>query len=216
MKGKYFVLLSSILACTTLASIGFATWIITGNSTLHTDENTILVDDVSDKRIGLGYEWETGDGSVIFGYKTDETILNPWLANSNSTTQEKLSNTLKITINNADSLKEEDALNFEFTVIDNSSKGWATAVENNYVGEPEFTPVNRSEITIDDSSKVGTYLLNIEFRWGSVFDNKNPYTYYNKQSYTDSLADDAKAKIGNLKSYIEGVTFKLTITANAA
>lgn len=213
MKGKYFVLLSSILASTTLASIGFATWIIAVDSTQSVDGNKIYVDDISDKRIGIEYEWEKGDGSVIFGFKTDASISSPWLTNSNSITQEKLSNTLNITIENADSLREGNALDIEFTVNDNSDGGWAKAVAANYVVAPSF-PISVDKSAITSSS--GTYALTFDFAWGSAFDSKNPYSYFNSKEYSEDNVNEAKEKIGNLKSYTEGVTFKLTISAYAA
>lgn len=212
MKGKYFVLLSSILASTTLASIGFATWIITVDSTQSVDGNKIYVDDITDNRIGIKYEWKEGDGSVKFGFKTDDSISKPWLTNTNSTTKEKLSNTLNITIDNYDSLREGSALDIEFTVNDNTDGGWAKAVAAKYVVAPTFPiSVNKSDIT----SNSGTYALTFDFAWGSAFGNTNPYSYFNSKEYSEDNVNEAKEKIGNLKTYVEDVTFNLTIKAYA-
>ena len=218
MKKKYFILVSSILASTVLASIGFASWLVTGNTELDTTENDIIVDDITDGRMGITYEWANG-GNIVFGPKTNTPTAGDWLINQNGQV-EKLTDTLNITITNASYLK---SLEFSLTVTANST-GWESAVTDKYVIAPTFATVEQSWTLETDGST--TYALPVNFYWGEAFDtdktedtnnadNLNPYTFYNNQTYSDDLATTAYNTIKDLYSSVTGVKFKLTIKANS-
>ena len=217
MKKKYFILVSSILASTVLASIGFASWLVTGNTEINTDDNDIIVDDITDGRMSVDYSWANG-GSVVFGWVNYTSPTGNWLLNNDNLKLEKLTDTLNLSITNASYLSK---IEFTLTVIDNANGGWATAEGNNYVVAPTFSVVESGWTVTDD---VATYSLPVAFSWGEAFDsdgvadenladNLNPYKFYNSQEYSDSLADTAYDTIDDIHTCVSGVKFKLTVKA---
>jgi hypothetical protein len=61
------------------------------------------------------------------------------------------------------------------------------------------------------------------FAWGSHFGSKNPYSYYNSNKATDTLAsstttyeDDAFTSLSALATDLNGVKFKLTVSTVVA
>lgn len=210
---KHLIFLTSILATTVLSSIGFATWIITGNSEVNAGGNAV-VDTIEDKRLSIDYEWANGTESdekttsFIFGWKNDASLTNKWLVNNDNDTEEKLSDTLNITISNIDYLDK-----LEFTLTTDGGQ-WDNAVSANYVVKPKLN-FDANSIKKDDESGKGTYALNVEFKWGTAFNSKNPYIYYNSIDFSNENADEAKKHIDNLKNYLNNVKFVLTIKATA-
>ena len=73
MKRKTLTLTLSILACLALIGVGFASWVISAGKT-ETVTGNIVVDDVSDKRISLTYEWVGGNSSIIYGWDENYTV----------------------------------------------------------------------------------------------------------------------------------------------
>lgn len=211
---KHLIFLTSILATTVLSSIGFATWIITVNSDVNAEGNAV-VDDIVDKSLGITYKWDDTDSqtaSFIFGWSNVTTSATPWLTNSGKNkngveTEERLTHTLNISIENTEYLKE---LKITMTT---SGGQWKDAVDNNYVVAPTLGTITKDKITIDSNTNKGTYNLLVTFDWGSVFGEENPYTYYNNQSFSTKIKDEAVSRIGQLETYLTGVTFTFTISA---
>lgn len=220
---KKLIALSAILGSSVLMSIGFATWIITGEGELSTENEDIIVDNIDDFRLSIDYTWaSTGTKAgpdIIFGWSN---YVNPttgnWLIDNDNTKKENLSDTLNVIITNQTYL---DKVEVTFTPIDNADGGWADAVENDYVVAPTFSDVTTwSTIEGDKAS----FSLQVKFNWGEAFDadgtpdenledNLNPIEFYNRQEFSNELADEAKTTIGNLFSYVSGVKFKLTLKA---
>lgn len=220
---KHLIFLTSILATTVLSSIGFATWIITVNSDVNAEGNAV-VDDIVDKSLGITYKWDNTDSqttSFVFGWSNETTSATPWLTNSGKNkngveTIEKLTHTLNISIANTTYL---ESLKITMTT---SGGQWAEAVEKNYVVAPTLGTITKDNITIDSNTNKGTYNLPVKFGWGSLFSNKNPYTYYNNQSFSTTIKENdvetpikehALSKIKQLETYLNGVTFTFTISA---
>lgn len=204
---KHLIFLTSILATTVLSSIGFATWIITGNSEVNAGGNAV-VDGIEDKSLGITYGWDTDNSSTtsfIFGWKESTTIYK-WLVNSDTSTKESLTHTLNISIANTEYLKE---LNF---AVSASGDKWDNEAWDKYIVKPTLNKIEKEDMTIK-SDKSGTCSLEVTFGWGSLFGGENPYTYYNNQSFSTTLKEDAVSKIGQLAEYLKDVTFTFTISA---
>ncbi len=208
---KHFIFLTSVLATTVLSSIGFATWIITGNSEVNAGGNAV-VDDISDSRLGITYEWANGTESdkkttsFIFGWN-GTVNASDWLINKTNETKEKLSDTLNITISNVNYLEK-----LEFDLTTDGGK-WKDAASANYVVAPTLTFDTNKLVKKDDGN--GTYALDVKFSWGTAFNSKNPYIFYNSEDFGNDIANEAKTHINNLKEYLTDVKFILTIKATA-
>jgi hypothetical protein len=216
-KAKTMTLVIAIVAILALVSVGFASWVISINATSDTTGN-ITVDTVTDNRVDIVVSWEDSKNTICFGAPstTSTTITNPWLT-SNSEDKECL--TVKAIVKvykkgatqNDENLIDLASNKVEFSVVDNANSGFATASGStkNYV----VAPTVASELTKTDST-TGTYSVTITFAWGTAFNSKNPYDYYNGLTATDENANKAKAALSDLKTLLDGVTYKLTITGS--
>lgn len=224
------------LSLLSLASIGFATWVISGGDT-KTAEGTITVDTVNNNlhSITVG-DWTTkttdNRGKIYFG--KDKTILNStsaWLSND-STETAVLENSLTVTVANAyddsDNLVTGATPTATLSIPDTTSSGKYTgAVTNKVVGA--LPTQNASTDTEDD--KYGTivvssatkketsaeFTITITFKWGSAFGGVNPAQYAENMANSDASYWDLSnkssfaAKLNDVYS-LNSIAFTLTIT----
>ena len=228
MKRKTLTLVLCLLATFALASIGFASWIIS-NPDVSVEGTTVgdfTVYNAVDQSVGLSYSFDTNaldKTGFIFGKPADtSTVLNPWLTFSNDMKVEDLTVNMTLTVTSPSYLAND--LKVYFYVAKGSAL--ETAISNKYIkcvnGDFAYktisvggtnTEVYAVEITVSkgdvsDESHVVTF----EFAWGDAFkyegNNVNPYFYYNAGDYTTSAETtlNALAGLNNLK-------FNVLITA---
>ena len=157
---KSVFLISSILGCTALVSVGFAAWIITTAPDPVTLNGDIVVETVTETNISFvtdEFVWTDSDEDdsnnqkMIFGGK--EAKSGDWLVNS---TLEHLSTTLTIVVDNYQQLEKVTA---KITASEDAK--YQAAVSADYVAAlpdladvTEFTPVEaestkgKADITI--------------------------------------------------------------------
>lgn len=202
MKRKTLTLTLSILACLALIGVGFASWVISaGKSTTAT--GNIVVDDVSDKRISLSYEWVDGKSSIIYGWDENHAITEKdWLKNDAVDKKVDLDLTLKVTVKDGNNnLYDPESISATIT----ADEAYTTAKEKGVVGElPTLTAVKKS---------TGVYNIVIKFTWGEHFGGNNPLAFYNDGTKTaESHGEDAKEYLG----YVEALKdCKFTVTIDA-
>ena len=219
------------LSLLSLASIGFATWVISGGDT-KTAEGTIEVDAVSDNlyAIEIGTTpWSSNKDKGSIKYGCDDTTLtstSAWLSADNT---ESLSETLTFTVKNAYAKKDEGSAlstgyNIGFELTDTSTSGlYDTAKNAGLVGDLPSTA--NSGITATHTQKSGTrdaeYTVTITFTWGSTFESLNPAKYAESkaaesESYWDLSNKSSFASQLNEVYKLNSCTFKLTITTSAS
>lgn len=219
------------LSLLSLASIGFATWVISGGDT-KTAEGTIEVDSVSDNLYAIeigATPWKDNKdkGKIQYGY--DGTPLNStsaWLSANNT---ESLSETLTFKVKNAYKTAEASSeLNagygISFELTDTSTDGlYNTAKTAGLVGELPST--TNDGITFTNSQVDGTrdanYTVTIKFTWGTVFDSKNPAEFAEEKAsssegYWDLSNKSSFASQLNEVYKLNSCSFKLTITTTAS
>lgn len=220
------------LSLLSLASIGFATWVISGGDT-KTAEGTIEVDAVSDNlyAIEIGTTpWSGNKAKGSIKYGCDDTTLtstSAWLSADNT---ESLTETLTFTVKNAYKTTDassslNDGYDISFTLADTSESGlYSTAKEAGLVGELPST-TNGGITNISPTQKVGTrdaeYTVTITFTWGSTFGKQNPAKYAESkaaesESYWDLSNKSSFASQLNEVYKLNSCTFKLTITTSAS
>lgn len=202
MKRKTLTLTLSILACLALIGVGFASWIISaGKSTTAT--GNIVVDDVSDKRISLSYEWVDGKSSIIYGWDENHAITEKdWLKNDAVDKKVDLDLTLKVTVKDVNNnLYDPESISATIT----ADEAYTTAKGKGVVGElPTLTAAK--EIT-------GVYNIVIKFTWGEHFGGNNPLAFYNDGIKTaETHGEDAKEYLGYVEALKE-CRFTVTIDA---
>lgn len=202
MKRKTLTLTLSILACLALIGVGFASWIISAEKT-ETVTGNIVVDDVSDKRISLTYEWVDGNSSIIYGWDENYTAnAKDWLKNNTEGKKADLDLTLKITVKDVnENLYDPESISATIE----ADAAYTTAKEKGVVGElPTLTAVRKS---------TGVYNIEIKFTWGKHFGGNNPLAFYNDGTKTaETDGEDAKEYLGYVAA-LKDCKFRVTINA---
>lgn len=222
MKRKTLTLTLSILACLALIGVGFASWIISANTSTNAEGN-IIVDTVKDKSYVISAaSWKDGNSKISFGAPKEMNVTGAWLTNDSTDKTENLTVTYQLTVNYAD--------NTPATGLVNSNKIAAT------FGAPNDTNYNKAisdeliiapESTIITETSAGVYEITVTYKWGKHFANSagategvNPYTYYNgnERQANDKIGEtsttymqDAKTSLETLQAIGAKVTFTLTI-----
>lgn len=221
MKRKTLTLTLSILACLALIGVGFASWIISANTSTNAEGN-IIVDTVKDKSYVISAaSWKDGNSKISFGAPKEMNVTGAWLTNDSTDKTENLTVTYQLTVNYAD--------NTPATGLVNSNKIAAT------FGAPNDTNYNKAisdeliiapESTIITETSAGVYEITVTYKWGKHFadsaeasEGVNPYTYYNGKEATGKLngsettyMQDAKTSLETLSKIEASVEFTLSIT----
>lgn len=212
MKRKTLTLTLSILACLALIGVGFASWIISANTST-TAQGSFIVDTVADKTYVVSGEWLENKSSIIFGAPATMNAEKPWLTNNSEGKTENLTVTYQLTVTYGDGKKA--------TGIANKITALVTAPENaNYTaavnGKLIIAPTNATVVEAPEGN--GKYNITVTYQWGEHFGNVNPYKYYNAKTATDKLSgtettymQDAKTSLETLSKIEASVVFTLNI-----
>lgn len=218
MKRKTLTLTLSILACLALIGVGFASWIISANTSTKA-EGSFIVDTVADKTYVVSGEWLENKSSIIFGAPATMNAENPWLTNNSEGKTENLTVTYQLTVTYGDEITYGDET--KATGIANKITALVTAPENaNYTaavnGKLIIAPINATVVEAPEGN--GKYNITVTYQWGEHFGNVNPYTYYNAKTATDKLSgtettymQDAKTSLETLSKIEASVVFTLNI-----
>ncbi len=214
MKRKTLTLTLSILACLALIGVGFASWIISADTSA-TAQGSFIVDTVTDKSYKVEGVWLGNQSKITFGAPTTmNNTEKTWLTNDSTDKKENLTVTYQLTVTYGDTTPA--------TGIANKITAVVTAPENeNYTaavnGKLIIAPTNA---TVEETGEgTGVYNITVTYQWGEHFGKVNPYTYYNEKTATDTLTDstttymqDAKTSLDTLSKIEETVKFTLNIT----
>lgn len=214
MKRKTLTLTLSILACLALIGVGFASWIISANTSTKA-EGSFIVDTVSDKSYTVTGDWKDKKSEIIFSAPTGDTT-NGWLTND-SAKKENLTVTYQITVKYGDETKATGIANKITALVTAPKNANYTAAVN---GKLIIAPTNA---TVEETGEgTGVYNITVTYQWGEHFANaeginQNPYVYYNEKQPSDVLIEgttyleDAKSSLKTLAAIESGVKFTLTI-----
>lgn len=222
MKRKTLTLTLSILACLALIGVGFASWIISANTSTNAKGN-IIVDTVTDKSYVISAaSWKDGNSKISFGAPKEMNVTGAWLTNDSTDKTENLTVTYQLTVTYADTTPA--------TGLVDSNKIVATFGAPN---DPKYNKAISDELIIAPESTIitetsaGVYEITVTYKWGKHFANSadategvNPYTYYNgnERQANDIIGEtsttymqDAKTSLKTLEDIGANVEFTLTI-----
>ena len=213
MKRRSLTVLLCLLAIISLASVGFASWVITADDTENVTGN-IQVETVTDQRLDI---------KVADGQDLNINLLAPatqakegaWLVGKSEKGSEKKTVAINFTLGFKNTQTTGTPIATVTAEFDEETKTLIKkAVDANYIQEPTISIVNNGN---------GNYVLTINFEWGEAFGKVNPYDYYNAEGKTanglvaddvsTTWADDAYAKLTDLNSIFADKTYKVVITA---
>lgn len=222
MKRKTLTLTLSILACLALIGVGFASWIISANTSTNAKGN-IIVDTVTDKSYVISAaSWKDGNSKISFGAPKEMNVTGAWLTNNSTDKTENLTVTYQLTVTYADTTPA--------TGLVDSNKIVATFGAPN---DPKYNKAISDELIIAPESTIitetsaGVYEITVTYKWGKHFANSadategvNPYTYYNGNGRqanaiigetSTTYMQDAKTSLKTLEDIGANVEFTLTI-----
>lgn len=213
MKRKTLTLTLSILACLALIGVGFASWIISANTST-TAQGSFIVDTVTDKTYKVEGAWLNSQSKITFGAPATMNARDPWLTNDSEGKTENLTVTYQLTVTYVDGSKAAGIANKITAVVTAPENANYTAAVN---GKLIIAPTNA---TVEETGEgTGVYNITVTYQWGEHFGKVNPYTYYNGKTATDTLTDstttymqDAKTSLDTLSKIEETVKFTLNIT----
>lgn len=224
MKRKSLTLIICLLAVFALASIGFASWIITNPDESTEEEGTITVDDVESEVFEIGASWST-EHQIKFGVPSDYSAQSTdWLTNDSGNV-DFLEAILVVTITAEDDENLESALTKSPIAVTLSGKKAGTDISTDALNEL-FTNANLPapvlqvkdltsgefvafDGTIDyaDLNADSKCEIKVVFSWGT---NGNPYTYYNALSFAEKRAE-AETFLKGVYTALNGLSYKITI-----
>lgn len=184
MKRRSLTVLLCLLAIISLASVGFASWVISaGDEEIAT--GNIQVEDVSDQRLEITNVNLSNKDFVFTGKPEEPTATESWLKYSGKKT-EVLSSvlTFKVAFKGSDTVVVHDT-NATITVNwhEDTQKVLEDAVEAGYIkAVPTLKLVDKGN---------GEYSVTIEFQWGTKFGatestvGQNPFDYFNGKKVND-------------------------------
>ena len=237
MKKKSLTMLLTGLLAVSLTGVGFASWIIVQGDEQYAD-GSVHVEEIENHAVTIDAKWADNDGDTIWLGGTDpNNVVDPddsqlsfgttnkaeagWLRNTNGTVERK-SLTLNYTISNFSYATSVTAV----LEVTGNKAGYEDAVDAKYITGVSVGSnlVDTTDFKSDAVTLTASGTLTVSFDWGDTFGNENPYDYYNdatteplteKVPTTDiTYASHAETNIGNMYTYLSGVTFKLTLTAN--
>lgn len=216
MKRKTLTLTLSILACLALIGVGFASWIISANTSTKA-EGSFIVDTVNDKSYKVEGAWLDSQSKITFGAPATMNASNPWLTNDSEGKTENLTVTYQLTVTYGNGTKATGIANKITAVVTAPADKNYTAAVN---GKLIIAPTNA---TVEETGEgTGVYNITVTYQWGEHFANaeginQNPYVYYNAKQPSDVLIEgttyleDAKSSLKTLAAIESGVKFTLTI-----
>ncbi len=223
MKRKTLTLTLSILACLALIGVGFASWIISADTSAEPAKGNIIVDTVTDKSYVISAaSWKGGNSKISFGAPKEMNLTGVWLTNDSTDKTENLTVTYQLTVTYADNKPATGLVNSNKIVATfgaPNDQNYSKAISDELIIAPESTTIKE----LPD----GVYEITVTYKWGKHFANSanaeegvNPYTYYNGngRKATDKIGEtsttymeDAKTSLKTLENIGANVEFTLTI-----
>lgn len=222
MKRKTLTLTLSILACLALIGVGFASWIISADTSTNAEGN-IIVDTVTDKSYVISAaSWKGGNSKISFGAPKEMNVTGAWLTNNSTDKTENLTVTYQLTVTYADTTPATGLVNSNKIVATfgaPNDQNYSKAISDELIIAPKSTTIKE----LPD----GVYEITVTYKWGKHFANSadaeegvNPYTYYNgnERKANDKIGEtsttymeDAKTSLKTLENIGANVKFTLTI-----
>ena len=233
-KRKNYVLIGAIgIAAVALTSVGFATW-ITGmqNLTAPADVTNIVVDTAVNDTLYLDVALSESDNSISLKQKTVDNGKGKLSAADNAEDTDLSITFSKFSVYasskyKADTIKVTMGVTVEGSDLVYTNNGIAKgAEEKTYITLP--AALTGESVTLINGSSIDGYTVKtlenktMKFTWGSLFQGKDPITYYNGKIGTETspevvlpIMNEATSTLNEMNEKLNGKTIKLTFTVTA-
>ena len=210
------------LSCASLISVGFASWVITQDASEEVKGN-IYVDTVQNNAHVMTVSPTSGAQINFTRPESPTATTYSWLSETTSN-YEQLSASFTVTVTNvADAATGKAHLSASLVsgkisgdvfTQDETGQGYLGAVAANYVIALPVPTVADGSVT----SNVYTTTVSFTLGWGTYFGSQNPYYFYNAHQANEekssglTYAADADAALTALNTFLDGVSYKLTLS----
>ena len=203
------VKIASILTCLVITAVGFASWLVVKpvEATDNQGSFTVYAVDSVDVELTITPVVST----VVFG-KTDSSYNDPWVV-AEGVANQVLTASFKVDVAaiGSDGLKINsvvDKIKVSFDIKDVVEEKFHAAI-GRYIAAPKVTvnggtsyqAYNNGVVELEvaaANASTQTFNVDIVFGWGSITGGENPYDYYNGQTATTELADEAEDFLKNI------------------
>lgn len=174
----------SVLAVMMLVGVGFATWVVSQGAKTEKTGN-LVVDTVRDDRLNIVVSPVGGENfNFTAPAAADQTVANHWLTGEGNET-EKRTVTYHVEISREDGTAFTAPNQANVTAAlkegtDQITLSGLIAQATNFVVVGEKT-ISEGKIVCD---------VTVEYVWGSLFDGKNPYTFFNAKDVAGKIGAD--------------------------
>ena len=193
MKRRSLTVLLCLLAIISLASVGFASWVISAGDTEELEGN-IQVETVSDQRLSILITQNLSATSFVFGKPTDFVNDNSKWLKANDVPNEVLSTKFSFKVSSSDESKEliygsangNTKLQNVWVKVefDDATKTLLEGAKN--AGFIKDVPTMTMALPANDVNNTTTFTdVTFTFEWGSTFGGMNPYKFYNEKVVND-------------------------------
>ena len=203
MKRKTLTLVLCLLTVMSLVGVGFASWVISADDYEKISGN-IVVDTVTDARYTLTITNPEIKDIILTG---PENATNGWLTyvddNEKGNVNLTVVYTFSVTKNDGSKFVKKsnvvDGYTYEFLSdlnIDVKFNGpkekdgendtkFGTLLTNNVISKISKDGYIVSNVVLSNDDKTATFNVTVGYSWGSLFENENPFTYYNTKGAND-------------------------------
>lgn len=228
-KGKLIGVVAASLSAVSLMGVGFASWIITGNNEVSTEQIQITVANIQDKRITISDI--NKNGSILFDADPKDTSGDIKASSgsncslsftvsykvtpvSNEVSVGEINAKFELISGHTDNTTDVDALKASITdkviVAPWDTEKLGTAYETIYTEtapRKEHTNGDQKFDLISTTKSNTSYTTTFSFVWGDSYNNQNPSYKDDPDSFANSLAALKKLKEA------ESVKIKITLQA---
>lgn len=229
----------ALLGTAALTGSVFAGWLIVDANARGEGTGNVTVYDVVDKSLSVkNIAFKYGDtpadkGNVIFGKPKTKSSFDSssvwfWFGDDgdNSMEEESFPTSFSFDVFSGKDLKEAPTVKVTFKVEEKKATEYKKCLDAllitgpsiNDKGEATLTSETMPSATEEDGKNKYSYDISLGFGWGTHFDGKNPYNFYNEKkrdspSYDSTTYEqDVAASLGTLFS-LDGATYSITIEA---
>lgn len=212
MKNKTLTLAISIFACLALIGVGFAAWVLTPTVS-DTAEGNIKVDTVVDNSLTVEDLKLSNNNFVI----AESVTTGKWLSiiEDDSYVEPNLSVTLSFKIKKTTTdeyLTSTDFINITAD-FDNVTIALISSVKGTFNSETEVNLIKYSKTETTYNNVTNKFEVTFTIAWNGSWAENGPAEYYNAQSETPELRDEAKKNLSALNNL--NCTFNVNLTISA-
>ena len=198
MKRKTLTLVLCLLTVMSLVGVGFASWVISADTSA-VETGNIVVDTVTDQRYSLTLVSEPELKNIVL--TGPEQATEGWLTynnnNSKGTVNLTVAYTFSVTKNDGTAFTTANKSDSEYNYVylsdlninvafngpakkdgDNET-AFGKLISQKVIKEIGTTGYTVSNVSLSNDNKTATFTVTVGYAWGDLFNNLNPFTFYN-------------------------------------